>query len=628
MNPWHKRANEFIRDPGELLPLVSPQPIRKFFQKEPERLFDRLVVVAGSPGSGKTTLARLLELRTLAAVRDFSSNGDVRDLLASLATANVLNDLQPAVLALRLPTGGQLRSIWELPYDARLRHRLLRSMIQAKAVLGWLRSLEDVGVDLGWIRVITTAHAEAAREAVSADDVPSFRERARATERAIFKLTSALVAPAQSSLEDLLSGAAYEPFAIIESIEVSVDWRGTELRLKPMIILDDAHELHPLQLQDVDLWLRDREIKVARWILMRADSLDLEDFRRVLRAEEHASPGTQPGRDRVRILLQDTDNRDRVAFKSTAEDVSRRYLQPLATLNRRGPLNLKTLLNGVPPAHISDGELRTIRAENARIAEESGLSAAQVATMEASYPSDLPKDVAAAVTQILLHRELRRTPQKSLFGGIQEDAPNQDLPKIQRALSVGAELQLLHRFDRPFFFGFDRLADAANENIEQFVTLASVLVDQLETQAIRGKKISLDAKEQHKAVHDHAVDLIKQWDFPYAPQVRRLVDYVATRCLDLTLRPNAPLADGANAFGVLLSDLSNLDPADELARVLHYALSYQAFVLVEPYECKGKTWALFELGGLPIVANGLTLTRGGFAEGTLAQFKTALEDGS
>ncbi len=627
MNPWHKRANEFIREANELLPLVSPQPIKKFFQKEGERLFDRLVVVVGSPGSGKTTLARLLDMRTLAAAPDFKSNSDVRDLLASLAKAEVLQDLQPAVLALRLPTGGQLRSIWDLPYDERLRHRLLRSMIQAKAVLGWLRSLEDVGVDLGGVRIVTTSHAEAAREAVDADDVAQFRERARATERAIFKLTGALVAPPASELGAHLSDVAYEPFAIIESIIVSDAWRGTELRLRPMIILDDAHELHPSQLENIDLWLRDREVKVARWILTRADSLNLDDFRRVLRDEERAAPGTKPGRDRIRVLLQDTDNRERKEFKAIAEDVAKRYLQPLASLHRRGSLNLKNLLNRVPAPTISDTELRLVLEENERLAEKNNLSAEQVAAMESAYPEEITRDVKAGVTRILLHRELRRTPQQSLFGSISEDEPSfQDLPKVQRALATGAELQLLHRFGRPFYFGFDRIADAANENIEQFVTLASVLVDQLETQAIRGRPLSLDARQQHKAVREHAQKLVDEWDFPYAPQVRRLVDHIGERCLDLTLRDNAPLADGANAFGVALAELSQLDGNDDLARVLHFALAYQALVLVEPYNCKGRTWALLELGGVPILAKGLPLSRGGFAEGTLSQLRTALED--
>jgi predicted kinase len=625
MNPWHKRANEFIRDAGELLPLISPQPISKFFSKDADRLFDRLVVVVGAPGSGKTTLARLLELRTLAVMRDFARNNEVRDLLTSLSTAGILDDLNPAVVALRLPTGGQLRSIWALPYDERLRHRLLRAMIQAKSVLGWLRQLEEIGIDIKHVRVVTTGLAEAAREAVRADDIVQFRERARTAERTIFKLTGALVPPPESALGDALSDVSYEPFSIVESLEVADSALGPTRKLRPMVILDDAHELHPLQLEDVDTWLRDREIKIARWVLTRADSLNLEEFRRVLQDEERATPGTQPGRDRVRVLLQDTGNRDRQAFKSVAEDVARRYFQPLTDVNRRGAVNLKAILNAAAEPALAEGDLRILEAENARLIDEIGLSAKRLADLEASYPADVGPDVKAALTRIMLQREMRRTPQRSLFGSsvIDEEAP--DFPRVPRSLINGAKLQLLHRFDRPFYHGFECLADAANENIEQFVTLASVLVDQLETQAIRGKSLRLDARQQHKAIRRHASTLVSQWDFPYAPKVQRLVTFIAERCIELTMRPNAPLADGANAYGISIAELASLDPNEELTRVLHYAIAYQAIVLIEPYECKGKTWALLELGGVPIISSGLTLNRGGFAEGSIAQLKSALE---
>jgi hypothetical protein len=498
-------------------------------------------------------------------------------------------------------------------------------MIEAKTVLGWLRAMEDVGVDLEQVRIITTPNAEAARDAVNADDLNAFRERARMTERSIFKLINALVAPAEDELGEHLIDVAYAPFAIIESIEISAAWRDRELRLKPMVIIDDAHELHPAQLEDVDIWLRDREIKIARWMLTRIDSLNLEDFRRVLRDEETVSPGTNPGRDRVRILLQDTDNRNRQAFRSIAEDVARRYLQPLAAFHRRGSfLSLKTLLNAAHPPALADTDLHILQSENARLIEENQLTSEKIVAMEAAYPADLTPDVKAAVNHIMLERELKRTPQRSLFGAASEDSLEEEVSKVQRPVVTGAELQMLHRFDRPFYFGFERLADAANENIEQFVTLASVLVDRLETQAIRGRPLALDARQQHKAVREQAVNLIDQWDFPYAPQVRKLVDFIGGRCQELTLRPNAPLSDGANAYGILRSDLENLDSNDELARVLHYALAYQALVLVEPYECKGKTWALFELGGVAILAKGLTHSRGGFVEGTLHQLKTSV----
>ncbi|KVM68082.1 hypothetical protein WJ61_25180 [Burkholderia ubonensis] len=501
-------------------------------------------------------------------------------------------------------------------------------MIQAKSVLGWLRQLEDIGVDIRRVRVVTTRLAEAAREAVRADDILQFRERARVTERAIFKLTGALVPPPEEALGEFLSDVSYEPFSIVESLEVTDLAFGPSRKLRPMIILDDAHELHPTQLEDVDTWLRDREIKVARWMLTRADSLNLEDFRRVLQDEERATPGTKPGRDRVRVLLQDMGNRDRQAFKSVAEDVARRYFQPLTDFNRRGAVNLKAILNAAPDQMVADGDLRTLEAENARHIEEIGLSENRLADLERMYPADIGPDVKAALTKIMLQREMRRTPQRSLFSNPVIDEQTPDFPKVSRALINGAKLQLLHRFDRPFYHGFECLADAANENIEQFVTLASVLVDRLETQAIRGKSLRLDARQQHKAIREHATTLVSQWDFPYAPKVRQLVEFIARRCIELTMRPNAPLSDGANAYGISISELANLDPNEELARVLHYAIAYQAVVLIEPYECKGRTWALLELGGVPIIASGLTLNRGGFAEGTIAQLKSALESAS
>ncbi|MES2972365.1 MAG: ATP-binding protein [Pseudomonadota bacterium] len=628
MNPWHKRANEFIRDPAELLPLIAPQPIHRFFEGDCARLFDRLVVVIGAPGSGKTTLARLLELPTLLAMREFSGrSAEVKALVTSLSQAGVLDDLHPTLLALRLPAGGQLRAIWELPYEERLRHRLLRTMIQAKAVLGWLRQMEAANIDLSTVKVQTIGVGDAARDDVGADNIATFRERARSTERAIFKLVGALVPPTEAQLGRQLDGLAYEPFAAIEAFEVQGLGLGEGRRLRPMLILDDAHELHPTQLGDVDLWLRDREVKVARWILTRADSLDLSDFRRVLSEEDKpTTPGTQPGRDRIRFLLQDQANRDRSTFRSVAEDVAKRYLAPLAVFNRSGTTNLRTLLNAAAAPELPPGDVREIESDIEKLMRELNVSAEARHTMEGSYPQGLTDDVRAGLTRIMLNRELRRTPQRSLFGGASQDAQEVEEPKrVNRAVATGAELQLLDKYDRPFYYGFDRLAEAANENIEQFVTLASVLVDNLETQIIRGRPPRIDARHQHKLLREHARNLIAEWDFPYAPRVRKLVSFIAERCLDITLRPNAPLDDGANAYGVLIGELTNLDPQDDIARVIHYALAYQALVLVEPYDCKGKTWGLLELGGVAIIAHGLPFSRGGFAEGTIAQLRSAME---
>ncbi len=64
-NPFKKRATESIEDSASFVALTSPAPLKLFFEGDPAVLFDRLVTVIGTPGSGKTTLARLMDIDTL-----------------------------------------------------------------------------------------------------------------------------------------------------------------------------------------------------------------------------------------------------------------------------------------------------------------------------------------------------------------------------------------------------------------------------------------------------------------------------------------------------------------------------------------------------------------------------------
>ena len=63
-NPFEKRATEYLRDDEAFLPIVTPEPVATFFARPAKegRLYDRLTMIIGTPGSGKTTLARLFEV--------------------------------------------------------------------------------------------------------------------------------------------------------------------------------------------------------------------------------------------------------------------------------------------------------------------------------------------------------------------------------------------------------------------------------------------------------------------------------------------------------------------------------------------------------------------------------------
>ena len=65
-NPFEKRATEYLREvEAGFLSLVSPEPLKTYLGSDnrPGQLYDMLVRIIGTPGSGKTTMAALIEAR-------------------------------------------------------------------------------------------------------------------------------------------------------------------------------------------------------------------------------------------------------------------------------------------------------------------------------------------------------------------------------------------------------------------------------------------------------------------------------------------------------------------------------------------------------------------------------------
>ena len=84
------------------------------------------------------------------------------------------------------------------------------ALLQARAVLAWLRSLQTDGHEPETITILPRSDAEAATTAIGGTDARSVRERARQVELSIYKISAALIAPPVSEL-DADSVAAYRP---------------------------------------------------------------------------------------------------------------------------------------------------------------------------------------------------------------------------------------------------------------------------------------------------------------------------------------------------------------------------------------------------------------------------------
>lgn len=632
-NPFKKRRTELITDRRTLLSLVSPTPIEEFFKGSESDLIEKLALVVGTPGCGKTTIAQVVEFESLATLARSSRGTINKDLVDVLGTCGLLKNGQPTLIAHRLSMTTNFRDIWELPYQSSTKTALLRAFVQAKSVLGWFRQLEQAGVEPQDVEIVLGPNAESVAAVTSANDSQAFRQYARDIELAIFKVVTALVPPDERDMSEQFLNTRYDVFEVIRAIRVC-QWPeagAAGLSLRPMMIIDDAHELHPAQFLQLRDWLKNKAIGVSRWLMCRPDVVSADDYREALAKEavpiENLPPGSTSGRDYLMKLMQLGPSRER-RFSRIARDISSRYLHEVRELARRGLEELRPMLDQPSPA-LSEGQLKQLKEQVDKLAKESRFSEGLVANLRSRVPATARPDEALAALRILIHRERRRTPQLDLLPDDEmvREEPVTDDRKVASALIEGARIQLMHQFQRPFYFGMDKLVAASNANIEQFIRLSGALVDELVARVIRERSPDLSPNAQHSALVEQARLAIAEWDFPYNAAVRKLVEAIAARCRERTLLPNAPLDDGANAIGIPQSEMDTVLKRDErLARVLHFAFAYKALVFVPQYHCKNKVWCLLELGALPCMAYGLTLRRGGFIEDTLSGLQGMLPE--
>lgn len=631
VNPFEKRATEYCRDDEAFLAFITPEPLATFLATpaREERLYDRLVVIVGTPGSGKTTLARLFQFPTLLTLRRNRNLQSHKPLIDILSTCGALSsDLQPTLAASRLPLEAEYRDYWEFPYPDDLKTGLMISMLQARAVLGWLRNFASAGVALDKVQIIPRADADAALVAIGGLNGTELQKRAREVELSIYKISAALIPPDSGEI-DPHALSAYNPFDVIESFSIAED--EVFVSLRPLVIFDDAHSLHPCQFAALRRWLVKRELKVSRWVLTRLDALTPAD---VFAEQGPGEPGINRGREITEIWLQSKGDRinQRRAFRKMAKDMANRYLRQMDVFSRRGLYSLSDLLSSEPDS-VPASQCGKLTRKLASLQRRYGVSNSRRNGLEdevARYmqsAGELGEDVRLSMLAILLERYAKRTPQLSLF---EDNAPDADPSRplvADSSVAEGARLHLLHEFRRPYYFGIDTLCDASSENAEQFLQLAAQLVAHSETQLIRGNVPTLHGRLQNKLLREKAAEIIRAWDFPHHERVQRLAQWIAADCVAKTLEPNAPLGGGASAIGIPQEEFEAIPSVHpELARILQFGVAYNAFGLVPNYGTKKRLWCLIELGGILLLHHGLTLHRGGFLERRADDLLRALEE--
>ncbi len=634
-NPFVKRASEQLRDDEAFLAVVSPEPVTFFLRSRGQAgtLYDRLLLMQGTPGSGKTTLARLFEFPPLTALLRNRSSSNYQALAGALTECGAIKDDQPAIIGCRLTMETDYRDVWEFPYSETLKVGLLTTFVQARAVLAWFRHLASGGVLPSRIRIIPRPDAETAADSIGGTGGEGVLARAREVEAAAYEVVGALIAPKEEGLSHALTGA-YRPFDVIDRIVVEDPADASKTHsLHPLVILDDANYLHPGQFRALQHWLARRELRIARWMIARFDILlPKEALAAVTEDREDRTdfPGLTASRDIEVVLLQSSGPRreQRTAFRRMAKDMASRYLQKHSLLGPRGLTILADMLGeeeeSISPSSQRElGEMTNAAQRRLKVTDERRAEFEKEIAVFRSGGQPVPPDVGLAMLMVLLHRyDRRRKEGATLF----DSDPEPSRPIVANTgVYEAAKLHLLHRYGRAFYYGIDDLCDSSSENAELFLQLSAVLVDTVATQVIRSKGSLLTAGTQSRLLRQRADWIINKWSFPYFEEVRQLVGEIGRMCVQVTLQPNGWLTP--NAYGILQEEFDNLSASHpDLARVLQYAIAYNAVLPVPNYKQGSKVWCLLELGGMVSLSHGLSLKRGGFLEGDAQELATMLQE--
>lgn len=623
-NPFRRRATEFLREDEAFLAIVTPEPVC-YFLAEPGsegRLYDRLVRLRGTPGSGKTTLARLFEFptfHTLSQNRNFEGH---KDISAALTSCDAMRDGLPQVLGFRLPLETDYRDFWEFGYRDDLKTNLMTALLQARAVLGWFRHLKVAGVESEYVQIITRPEASGVVGTIGGTDGTAVREQAAKVENAIYRVMNALVAPRESDLpRDAV--CPYRPFDIIDRIRIPYPGVDQErLELRPLAVFDDAHLLHPAQFRALERFLLRRELRVARWMIARFDVLLPQEALAAVSqeaAEAAKFPGVSADRETEDILLQSTGSRraDRTRFRNMSKDMAARYLRRMPVLSERGLITIANLL-GDTDVSIKASSLESLRNSVDSTQKKLDIKSSdreRLETQVRGVGKANSEEIVHQMLKIMMHRfAIRRGRRSPTLFELEPDDSGADIQVAANDSVYSAALfQLFHEHRRPYYFGIDDLCDASSENAEQFLQLAAELVEEVVTQIARGRNVLLTPYRQHALLRKRGEKIMDGWRFPHDRKIRTLAEEIADRCLAKSLEPNGAVI--ANAIGIPQDQFDQL-PAEhpDLARVLQFAVAYNAVNLVPRHSCKNRTWCLLELGGMVLLRYGLTLKRGGFIE--------------
>ena len=619
-NPFRSRSTEQQRDVRSFLRNFGAGVLEML----PETLWDRPLVIRSAPGGGKTSLMRLFAADSLIQIADRQDDFPV--LASWLKDVGAFRNGRPAVLGVMLSLDRDYRSILDLGAPSEVANRLFFRLLDGRIMLAVVRAAAAVfggnPTDLARVELRRRGQIDGTDEAANRLGGVSgtgISEASLSTERQILgMLDSLLPVDWQSGVPghaDLYS------LRLLSDVEIIVN--GMSVDIKPLILLDDGHELPRTQRDALLRRLVARDLVVSRWYSERFEALSPTEILQSIGIE---------GRDYELLELE------RRAAELTGRGRSRFEKLVMEIGNLRAVRSLERYEGG---DHSFTGLLETDDDDLLGSSESDLLGKLETATRnlagsEHRYQSwieivEQQRGYLAARSwrelEILIERD-RARPNLELFD---LPSPPKEMERLSGAdVREAAALFLAREHRIPYYFGPQKLARLASHNIEQYLSISGDLFEEMLSAIMLNRTPRLSAVRQHNIIRRSSERLWREIPrrLPNGHDVQKLLAAIVTMAVQETHRPTAPYAPGVTGTALSMADREQLlEPAvrekirgaDALFRALASAIANNILSAELNYSVKGGSFMVLYPNRLLCPRFGLPLNRGGFREKKLRE---------
>jgi hypothetical protein len=581
------------------------------------------VLLISAPGGGKSSLMRIFSPSSLRYVRETARIGGNRQALSEKLTAlGAFKNGDPYALGVWLRLSDEYRGFDD--FEDGSHHGLFCAMLNSRVLLNALNGvcvLYDLAVATDLDRISIKLKEDANPDALkiwSQWGTPSAKDLYKTMADLEATLCDLIDNPFWDGDRSSLSHSGLWSLEVLANLKFFVN--DVEVLLRPLVMLDDLHELSERQIVYILNLIVSRQLPVELWVSLRKQALGLSEI-----LTGNLGKGAERGRDYELIDFEDNkgDYRKRVL------EISKLRVQSIAAqIGGASQAFVDFLSDEREEIFLQNLDIQVASEIKSRILSDAGHELTRFESLikdvekEYSIPHDKCRHL--RMLSILVHRELSKRQKSFPFFEISQEAFKKH--ESNKAIVEAAETFLAEEYKLPYYFGAQRLITLSSFNIDQFLKLAGALFEEIMT-AIRLERDQdsfIPPSRQDKILKRVAEDFLRDIPImvPNGNQVMRLVQAIGDMCKSETYRPTAPYAPGVTGTALTMHEFERLsksaskgtDDQFELYRAIQSAIAHNILEPESNYKCKGQEYLVLYLNRLICVPFRLPLQRGGFRE--------------